>query len=110
MAKREIGDVFYSKIEGTEDFVPVVSVDNGGGYEWDECHVWYSPEERRYYWASGSGCSCNSLSDDVRSKADLGVGDRDEAKRAFRSYLDGSYSVRAGAALDAMDEFEGFRA
>lgn len=70
------------------DFVPVVSVDFGGGYDWDEFHAWYSPSRRVYFWTSGAGCSCNSISDEIysiedlengRDRADVDLGDRVEA-------------------------------
>ena len=69
----KITDVFYYDWTETEaaDFIEVHTYDNGGGDDWDEFHVWYSPSRRRYYGASGSGCSCSYIGEDYRSFEDL---------------------------------------
>lgn len=70
------------------DLVPVVDVDLGLGYQWNEFHAWYSPNKRRFYWASGSGCSCNHLGWNYRAFADLNVGTKPELEAAVRAYFD----------------------
>lgn len=60
----------YVRIEGTEDWVTVVELGDGG-YEWEEFKVFYSPSQRMYFWHGGAGCSCNSWSDDVHSVGDF---------------------------------------
>lgn len=43
--------------------VPVATVDWLGDdacYEFCYTEIWYKPEEKNFYWASDSGCSCNA--------------------------------------------------
>lgn len=69
-----IKDLIYHDIEGVEDFIDVVDVDFGGGYDWDEFHAWYSPSKRRYFWAEGSGCSCSYFGEDLYKLDDFSSG------------------------------------
>lgn len=43
---------------------------DGGGYDWSVLNV-YKAEDGNYYWYEGSGCSCNSLEDDISSTSDM---------------------------------------
>lgn len=70
-------------IEGGEDFVSVTSVGEWG-YSWHLLEAWYSPSRDRFYWISGSGCSCNSLMDGVSALGDFLDGDRDALIRAVK--------------------------
>lgn len=99
----KVTDINYSgPIAGTEDFQEVVSIDFGGGYDWDSLEAWYSPSKRKFFWIEGSGCSCNSLGDDVRALADFSVGNRDELANAVRAKYDGTYSGNTGRATDLL--------
>lgn len=74
------------------DWVPVVSVDLGGGYDWNELHAWYSPSQRVYYWGSGSGCSCNSWREYFSSVADFENGQtRADLMAGIGRYFDDQY-------------------
>ena len=37
----------------------VDGISAGDAYNWAEIEVYYSKEKRRYFWLSGTGCSCN---------------------------------------------------
>lgn len=87
-----------SRAAGTESWVHVLSVDLGTGYEWDELAAFYSPAGRRFYWISGSGCSCNSLGDEVTGIASFEEGDRDALRRAIKRFADASYYPAAEVA------------
>lgn len=74
------------------DWIPVTSIDLGGGYEWEEFHAWYSPSARLYYYGSGSGCSCNSFADDYHQLEDFESTPRKEELRAAAlRFIDRSY-------------------
>lgn len=86
----DIKELTYPEITGADDFRSVVSIDFGGGYDWDSLEAWYSPSKRRFFWVEGSGCSCNSLGDGITSVDDLTSGNRDELASAVRAkYADG---------------------
>lgn len=54
------------------DMEIVASANAGESYEWDEFVVLRLPDKpEEFYVAEGSGCSCNSLWDDVNSPYDL---------------------------------------
>lgn len=92
------------------DFVPVASVSFGGGYDWDEFHAWYSPSRRMFFWASGSGCSCNSIGDDICSVDDLENGrDRRDVMAAIGRYFDDRYGDKPGDRVEALGEINAFR-
>lgn len=85
------------------DWVPVVDVDLGGGYEWDEFHAWYSVSERVYYWGSGSGCSCDSFTDNFHSVGDFANGrGRAEVMAALTSYFADHYTPYPQEAVRAL--------
>lgn len=75
------------------DWVGVAHMDLGSGYEWNEFAVWYSPSERRYFWLSGSGCSCNAFGDSVYSKDDFENGTKKDAIAAGNRFCDESYGT-----------------
>lgn len=88
----DIKELFeYSKFDfsGTEDFVSVIDIEASLSYEWDEFHAWYSPNERRYYVATGQGCSCNWIGEEYGSKHDLdSYGSRTELMKIVTDYFD----------------------
>ena len=45
-------------VPGTEDW-ELVAMASGGGWEWWEIQVCYSPSTQMYYWDLQAGCSCN---------------------------------------------------
>ena len=49
----------------------VAGHDAGGSYEWDVFYVYYHTGRDRYFYISGSGCSCNWISDGVTSLGDF---------------------------------------
>lgn len=110
MSGTEIKDLFYGNREWLDglDWVPVTSVDLGGGYDWDEFHAWYSPSARRYFWGSGSGCSCNSFSDDFYNVSDFEDGDRPALMAAVGRYFDGQYLNRPMERVTALSDVNGF--
>lgn len=94
------------QMPGTEDFVPVVSVDVGG-YEWAELHAWYSPGQRRYFWSGQNGCSCNAY--EVSSLEALRVGSKDDLLRSIKEWVEDDakyYGVDGIAALQAVRDFK----
>jgi hypothetical protein len=85
----------YMTVPGTDDFREVAAFSDGGGYDWTDWVCWYSPSRRRYFIASGSGCSCNSLSQDVQGIADFeAVTSKEAAKNSLRQFIDGRYDYR----------------
>lgn len=110
MSGTNIRDVFYSDRDWLDglDWVPVVSVDLGGGYDWDEFHAWYSPTERRYFWGSGSGCSCNSFDDDFYNLSDFEDGDRPALMAAIGRYFDEQYLNHPQERVRALAEANAF--
>lgn len=84
--------VMYMSVPGTEDFQFVTSLDDGGGYDWTTWAAWYSPSKRQYFVASGSGCSCNDLSTDVRRLEDFETNSsKEELKRSLRAFCDDNF-------------------
>lgn len=63
----------------TLDWQGVAHVDLGGGYDWRRFIVFYSPSEGHFFWASGGGCSCNTLAQDLHRVGDFVDGDRASA-------------------------------
>lgn len=96
----------YEQMPGTEDFVPVLSVDEGG-YEWAEFHAWYSPGQRRYFWSGQTGNSCYSY--EVSSLGELQVGSRDDLLRSIHEWVQREaqyYNVDGIAAQQAVRNFK----
>lgn len=90
------------------DWLPVVEVDLGGGWDWEEFHAWYSPTARRYFWGSGSGCSCDSFTDDFRSVGDFENGDRPALMAALNRYFDAMYTQKPQERVRALTEANAF--
>lgn len=106
-------DDLYIRFDGFDalDFVPVVDVDLGEAYEWDEFHAWYSPSRRAFFWASGSGCSCNSFGDELTSLDDFENGQsRADVMAAVNRYFDGQYMDRPQERVAALHTINAFRA
>lgn len=94
--------VYYDRAHAMPtDWVHVASIDEGGGYDWTEFHAFWSPTDRRYFWAGDAGCSCNAWGDGIHGAGDFENGDRSALTRAIRAFVN-DYSVSATAALDAM--------
>ena len=109
MAGTQLTELFYSGDWFKEvDWVPVVSVDLGESYEWDEFHAWYSPSARRYFWASGAGCSCNDFSDGIGGESDFENGDRPALMAAIGRYFDEQYRNHPSERVRALSDANGF--
>lgn len=79
------GQKEQERFPGTEDWVTVAELGNGG-FEWEEFKVFYSPSERRYFWRGDSGCSCNDWKEGVSSKDDFQNGDREAVLRSWEEF------------------------
>ena len=65
---------------------------------------------RRFFWASGSGCSCNSWGEDLRTEGDFENGDKLGLQRSIRQLAEEyPYSVSATDVLDAVGAVATFR-
>ena len=92
------------------NWVHVVSIDSSGGYDWTTLHAFWSPTSRRFFWASGSGCSCNSWGEDLRTEGDFENGDKLGLQRSIRQFAEEyPYSVSATDVLDAVGAVATFR-
>ena len=81
-----------TRMPGTEDWVEVARLaDSGGGYEWTQFNVFYSPSARRFFWHGDSGCSCNSWEDGVSSAESFENGDREALVRAWERFTEGHW-------------------
>lgn len=104
----EIRDLFEyrwgeAEFAQVEDWVSVVSIDEGGGYDWAEFHSWYSPVARRYFWGSGAGCSCNYFAEGFSGFGDFASGDRPALMAAIREFADDhGYRIRPTELVDAL--------
>lgn len=100
----------YQPISGTEDWVEVGRLGDGGGYEWTDFNVFYSPSARRYFWHGDSGCSCNGWSDGLYSASDLEDGDRATLLRAWESFAkEHPYSIHVTEYLAGVGEIKAFK-
>jgi hypothetical protein len=86
--EKEENEMSYSSIIEENNLVLVDSWSGQESYEWTEIEVYYSEEKRQYFWLSGSGCSCNSLWDDVNSIEDLCNGSRKNAIDAIKRFAE----------------------
>ena len=101
----------YESADMPTDWVEVASIDSGGGYDWCTLRAFWSPAARRYFWASGSGCSCDYWGMSLRSPADFEDGDRDALRRAMREFAsEHPWSVSATELVDALDKVARFTA
>lgn len=108
----DLGDLFeYRNREKIEalDWIGVAHIDLGSYYSWEEFAVWYSPSERRYFWLSGSGCSCSSLGDDAYSKDDFGNGTKADAIAAGNRFCDESDRDAASSSVALSQAIASFR-
>ena len=89
----------------------VVSLTEGGWYEWVTLHAFYSPTSRRYFWDYGSGCSCNYWGMDLLSETDFANGSKDDLIRAIRRFGDhyDIYGFRPSDIIDAVSEVRAWR-
>lgn len=84
----------YKRMSGTEDWIEVALLGTQGGYDWCDFNAFYSPSARRYFWHGGSGCSCNSWSEDLANAGDFENGDRAALLRAWEAFAkEYSYSI-----------------
>lgn len=88
-----LSSIYYGRGWWDEvDWVPVVTIIAGDSSSWSEFHSFYSPSERLYYYASGSGCSCSSFAFYFREKGDWWKTPREEELRnAILGYIDVAY-------------------
>ena len=85
-----------------ERLIEFATIDQGGGYEWDEWHAYYDPETRLYYTGEGAGCSCDYY--DIREAVDQsnGLHSRADVLASLNRYADESYdNIRKEAAVTA---------
>jgi hypothetical protein len=80
------------------ELIPVAKIDLGGGYDWDEMEIYYIASEKRFFWLSGQGCSCDWLWADYQTFGSLHNGFRKDVVNAIRSYMSdkSNYSQREG--------------
>lgn len=98
------------RMDGTEDWVHVASLDSDGGYDWTTLHAFYSPSARRYFWSGDSGCSCNSWRDGLDNASDFENGDRDALLRAVTSFAgEHTYSLDAADAINTHSAIRTFK-
>jgi len=99
----------YGPLPGTEDWVSVADLGEGG-YDWIEFKAFYSPNARRYFWHGDRGCSCNSWSDELRDATDLQNGSRADLLRAWETFTkdQGQYSLTVTDYLHGVAEIKKF--
>jgi hypothetical protein len=95
-------------IDGYE-LLPVAKIDLGAGWDWDEMEIYYIVSERRFFWLSGQGCSCDYLWADYPNFGSLHNGFRKDVVNAIRSYISdkGEYAKKDG--LDAIAQVMSYR-
>lgn len=69
------------------ELIPVAKLDFGGGYDWDEMEIYYIASQKRFFWLSGSGCSCDYLWSDYSTLGSLQNGFREDTINAIRSFI-----------------------
>lgn len=100
----------YAPVPGTEDWVHVVTLDDGGGWDWAILGAYYSPSARRYFWSGSCGCSCHDWSEDLNSPEDFENGSRDDLCRAITSFADEfQFRFSASDAIDAISTVKTFK-
>jgi len=99
----------YVQITGTEDWVEVADLGEGG-YSWCEFKAFYSPNARRYFWHGDSGCSCNSWNDDLNTAADFEDGDRAALLRAWEAFAkEHDYYVHVSEYIPGVNTIRNFK-
>lgn len=102
------GSNSYQRMTGTEDFVTVAELGEGG-YSWAEFKAFYSPAARRYFWHGDRGCSCNGWSDDLTSASDFQDGDRAALIRAWEVFAkENDYEITITDYLDGVKTINNF--
>lgn len=70
-------------VEGAEDFKNVIDYSGVDAIDtWDKTVAWYSPSQRKYFWSSQSGCSCDYFA--VSSVRDLQNGSKQDLLREIK--------------------------
>ena len=83
----------------------VITFERGGGYDWDVFFGYYHTGRDRYYYTSGSGCSCNWITDSVEALGDFeDAATKEDMVKAFREYCNGSYGVTQAEQTDGVRE------
>jgi len=99
----------HLQIPGTEDWAEVADLGEGG-YSWCEFKAFYSTSARRYFWHGGTGCSCNSWSDDIANAADFENGDRAALLRAWETFAkDHEYSIHVSEYIPGVTAIRNFK-
>lgn len=71
--------------EGTRGWREVVALGDAI-YEWGLISVYWSPQNRRYFWHADTGCLCNGWGENLTSMADFNDGDRNAVRSALRGF------------------------
>jgi len=101
--------IYYDWVEDT-DWVGVVDVDLGGGYDWNEFHAFYSPSRRIYFYGSESGCSCDSFSSYYWSEDQWQQAtSKQELMAAINRYFDSLYTKRESLRVKILYDTNAFR-
>lgn len=98
----------YRRIPGTDDWVTVVELGEGG-WEWEEFKAFWSPSSRRFFWGGASGCSCSDWSESFDSAADFEDGDRDALLRAWETFAKNGYFLSDEDRLAGVSEIRAFK-
>lgn len=91
------------------ELIPVAKVDLSCGYDWDELEVYYIVSERRFFWLSGQGCSCDYLWSDFPVLGALENGFREDAISAIRSYISEKSEYAQIDGIEAIAKVKNFR-
>lgn len=95
---------------GTESWVEVAQLGDGGGYDWCDFNAFYSPSARRYFWHGDRGCSCNSWQDELETSASFEDGDRAALIRAWETFvMDNEYSFGAADYINGVAAIKNFK-
>ena len=70
-----------------EQLTPIASI-GGDLHDWVQMDVWYSEEERQFFWLGDSGCSCNFFGMGVYSLDSLENGSKDDALRSLHRFTE----------------------
>lgn len=85
------------RFEGCADFVEVIEAnDPDACYSYDDLIAFYSPSQRRYFWAQAHGCSCSDFWSDVTTLSDFSDGSRAQLMAAVSEHHRQMYSYRPG--------------
>jgi hypothetical protein len=109
LSKYNWGSNDYTRMPGTEDWIEVADLGEGG-YEWSEFKAFYSPSSRRYFWHGDSGCSCNSWTDDLNTASDFEDGNLAALLRAWETFSkEHSYSTQVADYLSGVQVIKAFK-